>query len=118
MKAFGRPFAITLAALAASLGASAASAAASGYPSFCAIPPTPTGVRSPPAFKAAVVQVRLAGRDLGRRTAPATWSLYDTDAFAEQARAEAAPPPPIPGDDIEAAAFAAAARAAVKPPRR
>jgi hypothetical protein len=65
------------------------------YPTFCSIPPTPTGVRNAAAFKSAVVDTRVAGVRLVDQTAPSTFSLEDTDRFAAEARAEAAPPPPM-----------------------
>ena len=67
---------------------------ASVYPTFCSIPRTPRDVRSPAAFKAAVVEIRLAGKHLARETAPGTFELPigDADAFSRSARAEVAPP--------------------------
>ncbi|MFI4935950.1 MAG: hypothetical protein ACHP7N_15120 [Caulobacterales bacterium] len=90
------------------------------YPTFASVPSLPSDVRSPGAWKEAVVEARLAGRSIVRLTADATWTLADTDAFAGQARAEAAPPPPIttPSDaDTEALVKALRARA-TPPPRR
>jgi hypothetical protein len=121
MKAFTRPFsmfAVPVLAAAAALAASSVAAAAEGscvadastlspqvaaevarshpYPSFCSIPPVPRNVRSAQAFKTAVVTTRVAGARLVRRTAPTTWTLENTPAFARTARSQAAPPPAVP----------------------
>ncbi len=89
------------------------------YPTFCSIPPAPAGVRQPAAFKEAVVDTRVVGARLVRQTAPSTFSLGDTDAYAAAGRAEAAPPPPMttPGG-AAAEDFAKAARERAKPPKR
>jgi hypothetical protein len=65
------------------------------FPSFCDIPAAPVDVRSVAAFRAAVVETRLAGARLVAQTGPESFSLEGTEAFAAAARAEAAPPPPI-----------------------
>ncbi len=97
----------------------AAARGARAYPTFCSIPPTPSGVRQPTAFKAAVVDTRVAGARLVRQTAPSTFSLGDTDAYAAAGRAEATPPPPMTTpSDAAAEDFARAARARAKPPKR
>ena len=89
------------------------------YPTFCSIPPTPVGVRGPGAFRAAVVDTRVAGARLVSQTAPSTFSLGDTDAFAAAQREEAAPPPPMTApSEADAEAFAKAARARATPPKR
>ena len=72
----------------------ARSATVSGFPTFCQIPASPNDIRSPASFRTAVVATRLAGASVVARTAPDTFSLRDTDAFATMARAEAMPPPP------------------------
>jgi len=89
------------------------------YPSFCSIPPTPKNVRPVAAFKAAVVRTRVAGAVVLRQSGPETFSLSGTEAFAEGAKHEAAPPPVMtepqaPGTE----AFAAASRAKAAPPKR
>lgn len=66
-----------------------------------------------------VLDTRIAGRDLQAATAPDTFTLDNTEAFAERARQEAAAPPPvtIPSEG-DTAAFEQKARAAAAPPRR
>lgn len=89
------------------------------YPTFCAIPPTPAGVRGAGAFKAAVMDTRISGARLVRQTAPSTFSLSDTEAFAAAERGQAAPPPPMTMPSQGAAEdFAKAARARATPPKR
>jgi len=85
------------------------------YPSFCSIPATPTNIRSAQSFKAAVVTTRLSGARLVSRTAPGTWTLADTAAFAQAAANEAAPPPPM-GSAPDTSAFIAQSRARATPP--
>jgi hypothetical protein len=106
----------------AQAGPAACGPAASGaYPAFCDIPRTPTDVRGATAFKAAVVDTRLAGRRLVRATGPDTFGLPlgEADAFSRAARTEAAPPPEMstpPSEDSEAVA-AELRRRATPPPR-
>jgi|GEM_PF-3394739 len=91
----------------------------SAYPTFCSIPPTPVGVRGAGAFKAAVVDTRLAGARLASQTAPSTFSLGDTEAFAATQRDEAAPPPPMTApSEADTADFTKAARERATPPTR
>jgi len=89
------------------------------YPNFCDIPSKPTDIRSAQTYKAAVVRTRFAGGVLVRESGPDTFSLTGTDAFAESARQEGAPPPPVttPGG-LDTEAFAQSAKAKVTPPRR
>lgn len=90
------------------------------YPTFCAIPPAPTQLRSATAFRNAVLETRRAGRNLVRASGPETFGLApDTAApFAREARREAAPPPPMnPQDVLESEAFAREARQRAVPPK-
>jgi hypothetical protein len=89
------------------------------YPTFCAIPPTPTNVPTPQAFRAEVIDTRLAGAWLERQTAPQTWSLTGTEDFQSGAIREAAPPPPMtaPGE-ADTEAFVAKSRAKATPPHK
>lgn len=90
------------------------------YPSFCEIPAVPTDIRGPEAFKAAVVETRQAGRRVVVQSAPETFALPlgAGDAFAGDARAEAAPPPPETAATEDIDRFAAAARKQASPPAR
>jgi hypothetical protein len=89
------------------------------FPNFCDIPAAPKQVRSPEVFRAAVVDTRLAGAAVARRSAPDTFSLTDTTGFIERAKREAAPPPPMtaPGES-DTAAFVAKSKARAAPPPR
>lgn len=92
------------------------------YPSFCDIPRTPTNLRGPVAYKAAVVDTRQAGRRVVRATGPETFSLPlgQADAFSRAAQAEAAPPPEVSASPTEDSAAVAAElrKRATPPPRR
>ena len=88
------------------------------FPTFCSIPPIPRDVRSAAQYKAAVVDTRLAGRDLTRDSAESTFSLTGTDDFAAGARNEAAPPPPMDNPEGDTAAFVDAAKKRATPPPR
>jgi hypothetical protein len=89
------------------------------YPDFCDIPPVPTDVRPAVSFRAAVEHTRLAGAAVVNLSGPETFSLAGTEAFAGEAKREAAPPPPMtqPGAG-GTETFAAASKAKAKPPRR
>ncbi len=87
------------------------------WPSFCQIPQRPKNIRTGAAFKQAVVALRLAGVRLAAQSAPATFSLDDTEGFAGAARAQATPPPPItPPDEQQTETFINQARALARPP--
>jgi len=89
------------------------------FPTFCSIPAALKNVRTAAAFKAAVVQTRLAGAGLVRRTAPDTFTLGGTREFQARAEQEAAAPAPMPtpgGPDTQS--FIEAARARAAPPER
>jgi hypothetical protein len=117
---------LVLSALAAQAGTGAAATpapcapeASTAYPSFCDIPRTPTDVRSPKAFKAAVVDLRRAGRRVVRATEPGTFGLPlgEADAFSRAAQAEAAPPSEVSAALSENSdATAAELRRLAKPP--
>jgi hypothetical protein len=88
------------------------------YPTFCAIPVTPT-VPSVAAFRGEVVNTRLAGAWLQRQTAPETWSLTGTEDFQAAAIREAAPPPPMTSaEEANTEAFVAKSRAKATPPKK
>ncbi|WP_426012267.1 hypothetical protein [Caulobacter sp. DWR2-3-1b2] len=107
--------------------AAAANAAAKGSghakkPSFSDIPAIPTDVRTPVQFKKAVGAEKAAADQLKRDTAPSTWTLSETDAYATKARSVAKVPAsdiPTDADRAETEAFAKAARArATAPPSK
>jgi hypothetical protein len=91
-------------------------------PTFAEIPPIPTDVRKPVEFKAAVGAEKVAADKLKRDTAPDTWTLSDTDAYASKARSSAkvpAPAAPTEADRAATEAFAKAARdRATAPPSK
>ncbi|HXV00016.1 MAG TPA: hypothetical protein VG166_05920 [Caulobacteraceae bacterium] len=89
------------------------------YPTFCAIPPTPTNVPAAGTFRAEVVDTRLAGAWLEGQTGPQTWSLTRTEDFQSTAVREAAPPPPMtPPGEADTEAFVAKAKAKATPPHK
>jgi hypothetical protein len=57
------------------------------YPTFAQIPPAPTDVRPVEGWASAVGDVKSARADLDRQTAPQTWTLQRTEAFAASAQA-------------------------------
>jgi hypothetical protein len=85
------------------------------YPTFADIPKRPTDVRPLRAYGQAVDRLEAAGAELERATAPETWTLSNTEAFAAEARREAGPalPPPNPADTE---AYAAELRRRATPP--
>jgi len=133
MKTYGRYIIIvTIVALAkagAVLAAPCASAAAPPgeftapsnltYPNFCDIPPKPTDIRPAAAFKTQVVRTRMAGANVVRQTAPETFTLSDTEGFAESAKREAAPPPPeASASEADTEAFVTQSKAKATPPHK
>src|SRR5262245_10818702 len=67
------------------------------YPSFNEIPPKPSDLRPAAMYGAQAHKLEMARDDLDRATAPGTWTLGGTTAFAERARTEAGPSPAAPG---------------------
>lgn len=89
------------------------------YPKFTDIPALPKDVRPPAQYGQAARTVEQAAADLEAATAPDTWSLTGTDAFAAQARAAAgSEAAPTAADDTGAFANSARARATPPPPPR
>lgn len=110
--AFASPCALAPAAIATS------GLASLKFPSFCDVPMIPTNIRSAEAFKTEVVDTRLAGAATVRATAPDSFTLADTDTFAEAARSAATPPAPMTApESLDTESFAAGARAKATPPR-
>ena len=87
------------------------------YPTFKSIPPVPKDVRPHRQYGQAAAQVETDAKTLQAETAANTWTLSNTEAFADQARTDAGPvlPPAEPGD-TEAFAKSQKARATPPPP--
>jgi hypothetical protein len=119
---FSPPPADPASPVAAAANAAAKSSKRVDRPSFMDIPAIPTDVRTPVEFKKAVGAEKLAADKLMRDTAPATWTLSNTETYAAKARAVAkVPQSDIPTDADRAAteAFAKAARErATAPPSK
>lgn len=98
----------------------ASSAPKSGYPTFASIPAAPTDVRAPAAWRSSVAGVAAAGAKLNAETAPSTFSLNDTEGFAEATRrkldAGGAPVTDEAVSRAEADAFSRSIRARATPP--
>jgi hypothetical protein len=127
MKVVAPVFSIALALAALGLSGARARAGVSDacaapsptYPSFCSIPRAPTDVRAPKAYRAAVIDVRVAARTLQRQSAQGwTTQPQDAAAFAAQARQEATAPPPMTDTATSAEAFASEGRERAAPPRK
>jgi hypothetical protein len=90
------------------------------WPSLASVPPAPTDVRSLKAWKAAVLTTRAEGAELARQAAAEPWTLHDSEAWANEERDAAIPPPQITTASSEAdtEAYAAALRARATPPPR
>jgi hypothetical protein len=88
------------------------------FPTFASIPAKPNDVRPVQQYGRDARSVLAAGDALVAATAPSTWTLQGTDAFADKARADAGPQldPPKPGD-AEAFARELRERASPPPPR-
>jgi hypothetical protein len=90
------------------------------YPTFASIPPLPADVRPLSGWRASVRAIKADGAELAEAAAAGPWTLSNTEGWAAEARAEAAPPPPVtePSSEADTAAFAAAMRARATPPPR
>lgn len=88
------------------------------FPTFASIPKKPTDIRPLAQYGQDAHAVLAQGDALTAATAPGTWTLQGTDAFAEKARQDAGPQlePPKPGD-AEAFARELRERATPPPPR-
>lgn len=85
------------------------------YPTFASIPSAPKDLRAPRQYGRAASAVEAARNDLEQKTAPDTWSLKDTEAFAEDAR-KVAGNEAAPRASRESADFAAKQRKRATPP--
>lgn len=88
------------------------------YPTFASIPKAPNDIRPLARYGRDAKAILAAGAALERATAPETWTLQNTDDFAEKGRRDAGPQiePPKRGD-AEAFARALRERATPPPPR-
>lgn len=117
--AISNPFVTASVNPASPIAAEVAAKARAGhdYPTFADIPPVPTDVRPLPAFGRAAKDLEVAGAELARDTAPGTWTLTGTEAFAGRARDIAGPEATGPASTTAATeAFAKAQRARATPP--
>lgn len=97
----------------------AAAAANRTWPQFAEIPAIPSDLRGPRAWSRAVADVEQAGAALERETAPDTWTLNGTEAFAARAQSAVAGQPDAPtASDAEAFARSIRERATPPPPAR
>jgi hypothetical protein len=85
------------------------------YPTFASIPNAPKDVRAPRQYGAEASAIEAARNDLEQNTGPETWSLKDTEAFAEDAR-KVAGNEAAPRASGESADFAARQRKRATPP--
>ena len=109
---FSPPPADPASPVAAAANAAAKASKRGDRPSFMDIPAIPTDVRTPVQFKKAVGAEKLAADQLKRDTAPATWTLSDTETYASKARGFAKVPAPAAPTDADRAATEAFAKAA------
>lgn len=88
------------------------------FPTFAGIPNKPGDLRPLAQYGQSARQVLAAGEALVAATEPSTWTLQNTEAFAEKGRRDAGPQlePPKPGD-AEAFARELRERATPPPPR-
>ena len=86
------------------------------YPTFAQIPPEPTDVRPVRAWGPAAQQVEAAGARLAQETAPSTWTLSGTEAFAEGIRRQLGAAPPAESTTAATEAYAKELRKRATPP--
>jgi len=87
------------------------------YPSFSEIPQVPADVRPLRLYGQAARQVTQVREQLESETAPDTWALQNTDTFANSARTAAGPELPAEaGGDTDAFAEDLRRRATPPPP--
>lgn len=89
-----------------------------GFPTFASIPDAPKNLRPAAQYGRQARQIDAAGKALIAATEPGTWTLQNTDAFAEKARRDAGPAlAPADPARTEADAKALRERATPPPPR-
>lgn len=87
------------------------------FPTFASIPPIPKDVRPVKQYGQAAKTVEQARADLEQKTAPESWSLANTDAFAAKAQRDAGQEAaPQPSGDTAAFATTQRKRATAPPP--
>lgn len=87
------------------------------FPTFASIPPVPKDVRPVKQYGQAAKAIEQARIDLEQKTAPESWSLANTDAFAAKAQREAGQEAaPRPNGDTAAFATTQRKRATAPPP--
>jgi hypothetical protein len=91
------------------------SRAATKFPTFASIPNPPKDIRPAPQYGRAARGTAAAGQALLDATAPGTWTLKDTDAFASKAQKDVGPALE-PANPADAEAFAKALRERATPP--
>ncbi|HJV43414.1 hypothetical protein [Caulobacter sp.] len=99
--------------------ATAAARAKGPHRKLSEIPAIPTDIPTADQMRAAVTQQQAAGEALTRATAPSTWELKDTEAYAAKARRDVKPPAfeaPTDADRAATEAFARAARGRASAP--
>jgi len=85
------------------------------YPTFASIPAKPKDVRPVRQYGRDAQSIEQARADLEAKTAPETWSLNDTEAFAAQAQRDAGREA-APQANGDTAAFADTQRKRATPP--
>lgn len=85
------------------------------FPTFASIPPKPTGLRPVPQYAQDAKSVIAAGNALVAATEPSTWTLQNTEQFAEKGRRDAGPQIE-PGQPADTEAFARELRERATPP--
>jgi hypothetical protein len=85
------------------------------YPTFAGIPPAPKDVRPHKQYGQAAAQVEQAKADVVSATADGAWTLNNSETFAEEART-AAGPELAPAAQADTEAFANDLRKRATPP--
>ena len=88
------------------------------FPSFNEIPEVARDARPIRAYGQSARELELARAELERQTAENTWTLRNTETFAERARSDVPDIPPPSPSDAEAFARELRQRATPPPPRQ
>jgi hypothetical protein len=92
--------------------------ARTAYPSFRDIPAVSTDIRPLALYGRSAHELEVARAQVEADTAPGTWSLSDTESFAERARRQAGPELPAANPSQSEAEAQALRERATPPPRR